>query len=252
MMELNKIYNENCLDTMKRMDDNFIDLVITSPPYNMRNRIRNGQYATREKADHFSKKYKYFEDYMPIDKFYNFHFKALKEMIRVSKIVCYNFQIVTGSKEAFFQMIGDFKNEIKDIIIWDKINGQPAMHENILNSSYELILVLENDNRKGRLIQGAKFKRGTMSNILRIPREVNKNKTHSASFPKNLVSKIMEAFSNKDDIIYDPFIGTGTTAIVSHILKRKWIGSEICKEYFLETNKNIELILSQKTIFESE
>ena len=50
-MELNKIYNENCLDTMARMPNGFVDLVVTSPPYNMRLRVRNGKYTTREKGD---------------------------------------------------------------------------------------------------------------------------------------------------------------------------------------------------------
>lgn len=66
-MEINKIYNENCLDTMAKMPDKFVDLVVTSPPYNMRTRIRNGQYTTREKSEHFSKKYKHFDDALPIN-----------------------------------------------------------------------------------------------------------------------------------------------------------------------------------------
>ncbi len=105
-MESNKIHNECCLDTLKRFEDKSIDLVVTSPPYNMRTRIRNGKYTTREKSEHFSKKYKHFDDALPIEEFYSFHSEVLNELLRVSKIVCYNFQIVTGSKEAFFKIIG--------------------------------------------------------------------------------------------------------------------------------------------------
>ena len=68
-MELNKIYHEDCLDTMSRMGDKFIDLTVTSPPYNMRTRIRNGKYTTREKGEHFSKKYKHFDDALSIEDF---------------------------------------------------------------------------------------------------------------------------------------------------------------------------------------
>ncbi len=70
----------------------------------MRLRIRNGKYTSREKSEHFSKKYKFFDDALPIEEFYEFHSKVLTEMLRVSKIVCYNFQIVTGSKQAFFKI----------------------------------------------------------------------------------------------------------------------------------------------------
>ena len=157
-MEINRLYNESCVDTLNRMSDNFIDLVVTSPPYNMRTRIRNGQYSKREKSEHFSKKYNYFNDDLTIDEFYDFHKKVLNELIRVSKIICYNFQIVTGSKEAFFKIIGDFNTYIKDIIIWDKGFGQPAMHENVLNSCFEIILIMESNNDKGRVIKNSYFK----------------------------------------------------------------------------------------------
>lgn len=238
-MEINKIYNENCLETLKRMTDKFVDLVITSPPYNMRTRIRNGKYTEHEKGESFSKKYNYFSDSLPIDEFYSFHSEVLHELIRVSKIVCYNFQIVTGSKEAFFKIIGDFNHYIKDIIIWDKGNGQPAMHERVLNSCYEMILILEDDMRAGRVIQNAKFKRGEMNNILRIPRGRNVVKGHGAVFPEMLVGELIRSFSEKGDLIYDPFMGTGTTGVVATKLNRNWIGSEIIAEYCKIANQNI-------------
>jgi len=230
-MEINKIYNEDCLVTMGNMPDKFVDLVVTSPPYNMRTRIRNGQYTTREKSEHFSKKYKYFEDALQINDFYEFHSKVLTELLRVSKIVCYNFQIVTGSKEAFFKIIGDFNKYIKDIIIWDKGSGQPAMHKMVLNSCYEMILILEDDKRAGRAIQNAKFKRGEMNNILRIGRGKKVSDVHSAIFPEQLPFVLISAFSEKESLIYDPFMGSGTTGLVASKLGRNYIGSEISKEY---------------------
>jgi len=230
-MEINKIYNENCLDTMAKMPDKFVDLVVTSPPYNMRTRIRNGQYTTREKSKHFSKKYKYFDDALPINDFYEFHKGVLTELLRVSKIVCYNFQIVTGSKEAFFKIIGDFNKDIKDIIIWDKGSGQPAMHGMVLNSCYEMVLILEDDKRAGRVIQNAKFKRGEMNNILRIGRGKKVSEIHGAIFPEQLPFELIKAFSEKGDLVYDPFMGSGTTAKIAMLNNRNYIGSEISKEY---------------------
>ena len=64
-MEVNKIYNENCLQTLKRFDDNSIDIVITSPPYNMNLRIRNGNYCSRQIVKEFSTKYEGFDDNLP-------------------------------------------------------------------------------------------------------------------------------------------------------------------------------------------
>ncbi len=249
MIITDKIYNENCIDTLKRISNNTIDLVVTSPPYNMRTRIRNGKYTTREKTDHFSKKYKHFDDALSIDDFYDFHSKVLKELLRTSKIICYNFQIVTGSKEAFFKIIGEFNLYIKDIIIWDKGHGQPAMHEMILNSCYEFILILENDKKAGRMINNAKFERGCMDNILRIKRGKKISTDHGAVFPEKLVHILIESFSKVGDLVYDPFIGTGTTAIVSNKLKRNFLGSEISFEYYESAIKRIHNHVSQLKLF---
>ncbi len=102
-MEVNKIFNENCLETLKRFEDNCIDIVVTSPPYNMNLRIRNGSYCSRQIVKEFSTKYEGFDDNLPIDEFYELHSQIIRELLRVSGIIFYNIQIVTGSKRAFFQ-----------------------------------------------------------------------------------------------------------------------------------------------------
>ena len=119
-MRDNFIYNQDCLKTLKKMEDSSVDLVLTSPPYNMNLRIFYGKYRSRQVTKELSTKYSNFSDNMPIEDFYNFHLKVLKELIRVSNIVFYNIQIVTGSKRAFFKIIGEMNEFLKDIIVWDK------------------------------------------------------------------------------------------------------------------------------------
>ena len=229
-MEVNKIYNENCLDTMARMKNKEIDLTVTSPPYNMNLRISKGKYISRQIVKEFSTKYAGFNDNLPIDEFYELHSKILNELVRVSKIVFYNFQVVTGSKRAFFKLIGEFNEQIKDIIIWDKVNGQPAMQSDVMNSQNEIILIL-GDNPISRKFTKSNFKRGEMSNVWSVKRGKKFDKNHSAVFPEELISKIINNFSNENDLIYDPFMGSGTTAKVAKNNNRNFIGSEISKEY---------------------
>ena len=234
-IELNKIYNESCLETLKKIPDNFIDLVITSPPYNMNLRIRKGEYCSRQIVKEISTKYEGFADNMPIDDYYEFHSEVLRELLRVSNLVFYIVQVVTGSKRSIFKMIGEFSDNLKDIIIWDKKYAEPAIQKQVMNRRTEFILVFENDYPISRQFRSAPFKRGSLNDIWQIDRNRNNgksnDKSHGATFPEKLVATIIENFSKKGDKIYDPFLGTGTTAIVAKKMKRKFIGSEILKDY---------------------
>ena len=229
---LNKIHVESCLDTMKRMPDDSVDLVVTSPPYNMNLRIRYGQYLSRQVGNEISTKYADFADNMPIDEFYEFHKEVLTELLRVSNLVFYNIQIVTGSKRAFFKLIGDFSDNLKEIIVWDKGHGQPAMQQQVLNRRSELLLVFEKDYPISRQFRTATFERGTLDDVWVIKREHKKNSVkHGATFPEKLVEIIIDNFSKKGDVVYDPFLGTGTTVSVARRLGRVYIGSEINQDY---------------------
>lgn len=232
-IELCKIYNEDCLVTMSKMLEGSIDLILTSPPYNLMTQVKYNKYIKRVSNKHKSNKYIDFNDGLnPLD-FYNLHYKILGEMLRVSKVILYNFQIVSGSKEAFFKLIGDYNTYIKDIIIWDKGRSIPASREKILNSGYEIFLVMESDANLGRTIKNANFSRCELDNILR----VNRNKVvidgvkHNATFPKELCDILVKGFSREGDIVYDPFCGTGTSLLSAKEFNRKWIGSDVSSEY---------------------
>ena len=240
---LNEIHAENCLDTMKRMPDDFVDLVITSPPYNMNLRISNGRYCSRQIVREISTKYEGFADNLPIDEFYAFHKQVLTELLRVSNLVFYNIQIVTGSKRAFFKLIGDFSESLKEVIVWDKGHGQPAMKEQVLNRRTELLLVFEKDYPISRQFRSASFERGTLDDVWLVQRERRKSAVrHGATFPEKLVEIIVQNFSKVGDVVYDPFLGTGTTAFVAGKLERNFIGSEISKEYVEIAEKRLREI----------
>ena len=232
MLELDKVYFESCLDTLSKMDNNSVDCVITSPPYNMNLRISKGRYHSRQIVKELSTKYSTFDDNLPIDTYNEFHSKVLTELLRVSKVVFYNVQIVTGSKRSVFKMIGDFHEQLKDLIIWDKGVAQPSMQKQVINRRTELILVFETDYPISRQYRYANFERGTLDDIWEIKRGKKISKNHGATFPEELIEKIVGNFTKEGDIIYDPFMGTGTTAIVSKKMKRRFIGSEIGKEYY--------------------
>ena len=231
-MTFNVIHNESCLETLSKMGDDSVDLVITSPPYNMRRRVSKGKLISRGN-DHneLSQKYTEFTDDLPTEEYLEFHSKVLTECLRVSNRVFYNIAVIAGSKQALFQMIGKFAESLKDVIIWDKGHGEPAIQEGVLNRQFEFILVFEKDYPISRMFRkDVYFNRGTLSDVWKIPREKHVE-SHGAVMPTQLVRIILENFSTEGDLVYDPFMGSGTTAVVCKQMHRNWMGSEINSDY---------------------
>lgn len=242
----NKIYNENCLDVMRRMPDDACKIIVTSPPYNMNLRIRNGKYCSRQIVKEISTKYKNYSDNLPMEEYYLFNKNVINEGLRVASMIFYNVQFLTGNKVALFNLIGEFSKVLKEIIVWNKVNAEPAIGKSILNSQFEVILVFDKVNPISRKFQNGNFERGTLSNCWDIKRGKKAVKTHGATFPIELAEKIILNFSNKGEIIFDPFMGTGTTIVAAKKLERRWIGAELDFHYFEIAKERIEQINETK------
>ena len=85
--EVDTIYNESCLETLARLPDDAVNVVITSPPYNMNLRIRNGQYCSRQIVKEISTKYSGFSDNLPIEEYYAFHERVITELLPLTIII---------------------------------------------------------------------------------------------------------------------------------------------------------------------
>lgn len=115
------------------------------------------------------------------------------------------------------------------------------MASKVLNRRTELILVFDRDNGISRQFEKANFERGTLGDLWLIKRGKKVIDTHSAVFPEELVKTIIENFSNEGDLVYDPFMGTGTTAIVAKKLNRNYLGSELTEKYFKVINERLQI-----------
>lgn len=241
MIELNKIYCESNLETMAKMPDNFVDYVLTSPPYNVSSNTSGLD------------KYKDFKDDMRLDEYFKSQSLLIKEMLRVcKKHIFYNIQMVSGNKFALNKLLGEFAENIKEVIIWNKGFGQPAIAEQVFNSAWEYIVILSNDEPNKRQFKDALFKRGTQSNIFKI-KNSHSNKyasIHKAVMPLDLPRYFMQNFGVDKDIWYDPYGGTGTTAVAAIEEGKQWLLSEISQEYVDVSNKRLEPYLNQTTIFD--
>jgi site-specific DNA-methyltransferase (adenine-specific) len=241
-MEINKIYNENCLETMAKMPDKFVDLVVTSPPYDNL-RTYNG---------------------------YCFDFENVaKELYRVIKeqgvlVWVVADSVIDGSESGnSFRQALYFKEQgfnLHDTMIYQK-NSYPFPPTNRYYQQFEYMFVFskgkpkttnllkcESGNKKRKSTQ--RNKDGTTSSFTS---EGNKERImdnvwledtgymrttkdkyafkHPAMFPESLCEKHIQTWSNECDLIYDPFMGSGTTAKMAILNNRKYIGSEISEEY---------------------
>lgn len=225
------VLNQDCFEFMAGLEDKAFDVVVTSPPYNMNLRV-NGKgtgYVSRQIVKEISTKYVAFSDNLPMTDYEAFFSRLIVETTRIAEIVFLNVQIVTGNKPAVFAAIGQHAHLVKDLIVWDKVNAQPAMRDGCLNSQFELLFVLGGDPIKRRF-ENAQFERGKLSNCWRIKRE-RAPKGHGAIFPRELVRTILDNFTEEGASVFDPFCGTGTTGVVCGELGRSFVGTEIDAAY---------------------
>jgi DNA modification methylase len=235
-LELNKIYCESNLETMSRMPDNFIDLVVTSPPYNT-----GGKSLT---TGNFYKEYK---DNLEEIEYKEFIFNNVKELIRVTKhYVVYNFQILSNNKNVYLEFMYRFKDNIKDIAIWKK-QAVSQIQKGKMATGYEFVVLLGKDSKMN--FEYNNFPTNNYVPNIQTWHKKESIKGHGATMPVEMARYFIEYFSKQGDLIYDPFMGAGTTAISSIIQKRNFIGSEITKEYVDLANKRLQPYLTQQTLF---
>jgi len=227
------LINDDCANAMVKMPDNSFDLVITSPPYNMNLRVRNGKHCSRQIVKEITTKYQGYDDNLSMEEYFEFNKKVLTELLRLSPLVFYNIQILTGNKAAIYKLMGEFHQNIKELILWDKINAEPAIGAGVLNSQFELILVLAGkEHAITRQFTQAKFSRGTLTNLWNIKKGRSVDKAHKATFPAELVERIILNFSDPGDHVFDPFMGTGTTGVVCQQCGLNFTGVELLAHYY--------------------
>jgi DNA modification methylase len=174
----------------------------------------------------------------------------INELLRVTKKhIFYNIQMLGNNKIDFLKLLGYFHNKIKDIIIWQK-NGIPHIEAGVLNSSFEFIIIFSNDFPNKKKFYDGNFK-GNFNNVIKILNTHTNPfaKKHKAIMPLDIPRMLLQKFGKENDIWYDCYMGTGTTALGCIMEKRNYIGSEINKDYCKIANERLKPYLTQKELF---
>ena len=204
----------------KLMNGEKAEISFTSPPYNA------GTTPTEIKMGKTSK-YANDSDNKTETEYLNLLIDFTNNTLLFSDYSFVNIQSLSGNKTALIDFLYNMKSYYADTLIWQKQNAQPAMAENVLNSQFEYIHVFS--HKANRAIGTKKF-RGTLSNVLDISKQ-NKNgvKEHNATFPIDFAAHFVQNFC--ENSVLDLFLGSGTTMVAAHQLKRKCYRMELDPKY---------------------
>ncbi|ELI7929460.1 TPA: site-specific DNA-methyltransferase, partial [Yersinia enterocolitica] len=227
----------------KKIPNESIDLVVTSPPYNLKNSSGNGMRDGRGgkwSNAQLINGYKDHSDNMPHDEYVAWQRECLSEMMRVIKddgAIFYNhkWRVQKGLIQDRHDIVDGFP--VRQIIIWQR-NGGFNFNPGYFVPTYEVIYMITKPNFK--LAKGA----NSHGDVWQIGQA--KNIDHPAPFPIELIERVIS--STNANIILDPFMGSGTTALAAKKLDRNYIGIEISQEYCDYAQKRISQVTEQNKL----
>lgn len=209
-----KLINGDCLEVMSRMQDKSVDMILTDIPYGVVNRSDNGlRNLNKEKADIF-------------DLDMN---KMLEEFYRVSRGQI----VIFCGKEQFSSIYEFFANQKGTTrpIIWYKSNPSPMNGQYVYLSGVELAVWFK---PKGRKVFNAHCK----NTVFKHPN--GSRKIHPTQKNVNLFEELIIDNTNENEIVFDPFMGSGTTGVACLNTNRSFIGIELDDKYFEKAKERIE------------
>lgn len=234
----NKIYNEDCFETMKRLN-NQVDVILTSPPYNMTK--RKGGYADTGRYDTY-------RDWMEECDYLNFTenlFRNFDTVLKKNKVVLYNFSYSVENPVLPYKLVSHIHNNtpftIVDTIVWKKKCGLPfPANKRRLSRIWEFVFVFCRkeevetfDVFKGVSSMSEKTGQIYYKNHYNYVEARNNDGVcplNQATYSSELCEKLLKLYCVDGEVVYDPFMGSGTTAVACKKLGLHWIGSEISKK----------------------
>jgi len=244
----NKIINGDSLKELKKISDESFDLIFADPPYNLQLQKQLTR-PDRSKVDAVNDKWDKFENFKVYDYFTINWLKECKRILKKNGSIW-----VIGSYHNIFRVgskIQDLGFWILNDVIWKKNNPMPNFKGTRFTNAHEtLIWASKNKNSKYTFnYQSLKCLNDDlqMRSTWNLPicngserLKENGKKVHSTQKPEALLHRILLASSNKNDLVLDPFLGSGTTAVVAKKLGRFFYGIEKEKKYFDAANNRLK------------
>lgn len=226
----------DCLEVMKTIESNTVSCIVTSPPYNKKGligKVKPGNQVWKK----FNIDYDSYGDDLSESEYQEWMVNVLNEMYRIIKpdgSIFFNHKGRRHKNKLHLptDFIGKSKLNVYQLIIWNRLSS-PNIRKDVLLPCTEHIYWLTKSKPK---VFKDKLLKEFHSEVWSINPERNTN--HPAPFPQRLVENCLLLTTEENDLVLDPYLGSGTTAIVSKKLNRKFIGVEIDEKY-MEMTKTL-------------
>lgn len=231
MEAINKIYNMDCIEGMKQMPDKSVDLVVTDPPYLIET---SGAGIYKQDDKQYVKELNEMKD--------GFSREVLDELCRVMKKI--NIYLFCSQKQII-PLLDYFVKEKKcnwNLLTWHKSNPVPACGNKYLTDTEFVLFFRE----KGVKIYGD-YKSKFTYYVTPLNQKDKKTYGHPTIKPLDIVNNFIINSSNEGDIVFDPFMGSGTTAVAAMKCNRNFLGYELNPDYYDICNKRIKEIDEEKS-----
>jgi len=225
MLLKNEVYCGDCMEYMSMLPDNSIDITVTSPPYNLNAKPQQGKWTREIKYDVYS-------DNLPEDEYLLWQQNVLRELWRITKTsgaIYYNHRprIQKGRVLHRFDLIPEEIN-IRQVIVWKRPGGH-NFNRGYFVPSYEWIFLLAKPEYKLKSGQSG------YSDVWELKPAKN---DHVAPFPIDIPLRAISA-SERADVVFDPFMGSGTTALAAAALEKTWTGAELSEHWIKKTYERV-------------
>jgi DNA modification methylase len=234
-VELDKIYNVDCLEFMKLIPDESIDLIFADPPYNL-SKSKYKMTFVRSKGKDLDTNKGDWDHFKSHEDFEAFTYKWLNECKRILKT---NGSIWVAGTYHNIYLVGyiiQYKLgfEILNEVLWHKLDATPNLSCTRFVADHEnFIWARKGKKNTFNYAEMKKLNGGTqMRSIWPKGKTTGGPKMHPTQKPEWLLERVILATSKEGDVVFDPFMGSGTTAVVSKRLNRHFLGCEIDTRYF--------------------
>ncbi len=225
-MKINKIHQQSCLEGLKKLPDSSVDLIFTDPPYyqyrakNVKSLKNHKDVVTEFEFDGFSSEEEYLQ----------FLEEVLTECFRVCKPGGAGYLWCGDDFVSYLnRMVERVGFQFRKVIHWHKTNPFPAIYtRKMFANSMEMLVHFSKGTPKTWNHKPV----NEMHNFIQAPICMGKERTnHKTQKPLKVCTPFIEISSNEGDLVLDPFMGSGSTAVAAKLLNRNFIGFEISEEF---------------------